>query len=308
MANEIEIELGYSRRVLSNDADFLNILNSIKNISTDKNLEEYSKYEPDDLFLVLKAYAYNCDFQNFKSVSSILGINDFSTNGDILLELVIVNSNKSKDNLEFIEFVKYLLDNGADISANNHRIIKLAANNNLLDLFKLLQEYGANIHVDDEYPLRKSCYLCNENIIKYLLENNADVHAKNDYCLRCVAEIGEAELVELLLQHGANVCVGNNILFKYAVKNSDIESIEHLIKYGLDVSSLSGDDLICVAKTSSKKIIDMLHDRGVNFETINDAKINDIPKSNMEVLNALISYGVDTTHLASYYLRDAVRL
>ena len=291
-----EIELVYSGRVLNNDAEY-------SNISTDKILEEYSKYDPDYLFFVLKTYAYNCDFQNFKFFSSIFGIDNFSANYDILLDLVIANSTKSKNNSEFIEFVKYLLDNGANVSGNDHIFIKLAAHKNSLDLFKLLHEYGADIHVDDEYPLRASCFYGNEDITKYLLENNADVHAKNDYCLRCAVQDSEKELVELLLEYGANVGVDNNISFQYAVKNADIESIKNLIKYGLDVSSLSADNLMCVATTSSKKIIDMLHDHGVNFETINNAEIN-ISENYMDVLSALISYGVNPAHLASFYLSE----
>ena len=53
-----------------------------------------------------------------------------------------------------------------------------------LDIVKYLVEHGSNIHANNDYALRWASYNGYLDVVKYLVEHGANIHAKNDEALR----------------------------------------------------------------------------------------------------------------------------
>ena len=97
-----------------------------------------------------------------------------------------------------LEVVKYLVENGADIQAEDNIALRLSAENGHLEVVKYLVEQGADIHSDDDFALRWSAENGRLEVVKYLVENGADIHANDDFALRWSAENGHLEVAEYL--------------------------------------------------------------------------------------------------------------
>ena len=102
-----------------------------------------------------------------------------------------------------LDVVKYLVENGADIHAQDDCALRWSAERGHLEVVRLLLENGADVHTRNNYALGWSAYYGNFEVVRLLLENGADVHANDDYALRWSAENGHLEVVRLLLENGA---------------------------------------------------------------------------------------------------------
>jgi len=67
-----------------------------------------------------------------------------------------------------------------------------------------LVEQGADLHAQNDYALRLAAENGHLKVVKYLLEQGANLHTKNDYALRWAAENGQLEVAKYLLKQGAN--------------------------------------------------------------------------------------------------------
>jgi ankyrin repeat protein len=95
--------------------------------------------------------------------------------------------------------VKHLIEQGADIHADNDWALRLSAANGHLEVVKYLVEHGADIHSYKYQALRYSAGNGHLEVIKYLIEQGANIHADNDYALRFSAKYGHLEVVNYLI-------------------------------------------------------------------------------------------------------------
>ena len=115
--------------------------------------------------------------------------------------------------MDFFDACKYgsldkvisLLDQGADIHANNDLALRLSAQNGHLAVVQFLLEHGANIHADNDLALRLSAKNGHLSVVQYLLDQGADIHAENDGTLRLSAENRHLLVVQYLLKHSAKI-------------------------------------------------------------------------------------------------------
>jgi len=78
-----------------------------------------------------------------------------------------------------MKVVKYLVENGADIHADEDYALRWSALNGHLEVVKYLVEIGADIYARDNYALKYSAINGHLDIVKYLVENGADIHVDN---------------------------------------------------------------------------------------------------------------------------------
>ena len=64
----------------------------------------------------------------------------------------------------------------------------------------MLIENDANIHADDNYALKYASDYGHIDIVNLLIERGANIHAENDYALRWASYNGHIEIVKLLNQ------------------------------------------------------------------------------------------------------------
>ena len=91
---------------------------------------------------------------------------------------------------------KYLIEKGA----NKNDALNLSARYGYLEIVKYLVDNGADIHSVNDFALRSSADNGHPEVVKYLIEKGADIHADNDYALRWSTFSG-ARLINATLLH-----------------------------------------------------------------------------------------------------------
>jgi hypothetical protein len=117
-----------------------------------------------------------------------------------------------------LELVQLLLENGANVKANNNSALSIAAANDKNgQLIQLLIEKGADVNAKDESgetPLVRAMYYNpNLEIIRLLIEKGADINAKGnngETPLFNAINWGTADIFRLLIEKGADVNAKNN--------------------------------------------------------------------------------------------------
>ena len=70
--------------------------------------------------------------------------------------------------LSKVETLKYLIENGADIHADNDAIFRYNAENGNLDIVKYLVENGANVHAENNAAFSWSAYYSHWDVYQFL--------------------------------------------------------------------------------------------------------------------------------------------
>jgi len=98
-----------------------------------------------------------------------------------------------------------------------------------------LVEQGANIHANDEEALRWAAFRGHLEIVKYLIEKGADVHGQNDLALKWAAAGGHLEVVRCLVEHGADIHNFFDEPLRIAIREGRIDVIKYLLEQGVDI-------------------------------------------------------------------------
>ena len=78
------------------------------------------------------------------------------------------------------------------------------------DIVKYLIEHGANIHANNDAALGTSAAAGHLSIVKYLVEHGANIHANNDYALRITTEHGHSEIATYLMINDTDTYKNSN--------------------------------------------------------------------------------------------------
>lgn len=100
-----------------------------------------------------------------------------------------------------VEMVKLLLDSGAN---QRERHLYKACQREY-EFVRLLLEYGANVHTNNNKALRIACGMNDEKIVRLLLENGADVHANDDYPFGQAVAYNNVSMIKLLCEYGVDM-------------------------------------------------------------------------------------------------------
>ena len=76
------------------------------------------------------------------------------------------------------EQVQVLIDNGADITAEDNYAVQRAAGNGYIETVRLLIEHGADITADYNLAVQLSAQNGETEMVKFLIENGATFPAK----------------------------------------------------------------------------------------------------------------------------------
>ena len=130
------------------------------------------------------------------------------------------------------EVVKLLIDNGADVTADNNYAIRNASREGHTEIVKLLIDAGADVTARDNYAIRYATYNGHLEIVKLLIDAGADVTAVDNQAIRYASYNGHIEVVKLLIDNGADVNAKNNEAIREASENGHIEVVDLLKKHG----------------------------------------------------------------------------
>ena len=236
-----------------------------------------------------------------------------STNSAKIMGNIISNANKTTINRlvngknaliiaagnSYIDTVKVLLENGADInSADNDGWTSLmyAANNGDVDLAKVLIENKADINAESYDGQTPLLYAMNSPIessridmINLLVENKANVNAEDSRGLSplTIAVMNnDVELTKLLIANKANLSIvtkDGESLIEYAINNDNVDLLQILVEAGADINYAgisSYTPLMIAAKSGAENIARILLTQKVD-------------------INAIDKYGNTALHIAS---------
>ena len=88
------------------------------------------------------------------------------------------------------------------MSELNKQLIEASDKGDLTKVKELI-ENGADVYAQNDYALRCSAEMGHLEVVRFLLENGADIHAQDDCALRWSARFGHLEVVRLFLENGA---------------------------------------------------------------------------------------------------------
>ena len=155
-----------------------------------------------------------------------------------------------------VSVVKDGIKNGMDIHFNNDMPLRIACQNNQVNIVQILLDAGADVHAEEDRSFRVASLRGHTETVKVLLDASADVHALNDCALRYASDNGHIEVVKLLLNAGADVHAEEDRALKNAIEKGHIEIVKLLKKHmGINESVRS----FMKAKTK-EEIIDELED------------------------------------------------
>ena len=124
--------------------------------------------------------------------------------------------------------IKELIDEGANIHADDDYALRLASYDGHLDIVEFLVEKGANIHACDDYALQLASKYGHLDIVKFLVDRGADVHADDDYAVRGASGNGHLDIVKFLVEKGANIHACDDYALWLASENGHLAVVKYL--------------------------------------------------------------------------------
>lgn len=131
-----------------------------------------------------------------------------------------------------VDVVKYIIEKGIDISANNNRAFESAVSSEKLDIVKLLVEQGVSINHNNNFALKHSVENGYFDIVNYLIEKGVDVGIDNNAALILGATNGWSKIIRLLLKSGADIHCQNDLALIKSVKNGHVRTVKILLGTG----------------------------------------------------------------------------
>lgn len=97
-----------------------------------------------------------------------------------------------------------------------------------LNIVMYLVDQNADIHAEDEGALRLAASNGHLDVLKYLIGQGADVRARHDQTLQLAAMYGHLDVVEYLLSQGVSINTLNSAL-EQATNNGHLDVIEYIV-------------------------------------------------------------------------------
>ena len=196
----------YSRRLCNDEYFWLNrILKKFPYLS----LEMLKQYKKDRRW----ADYYIKDLRKVAEKSLIRDesiLEKSSRDGRLDQVMVAINSGANPKNYQgvyalllaanegYLDIVKYLVENGANISEFKELALTEAINNNHLDIVKYLITLGDSSQEILDNALYAAINANNLPIVKYLIQQGADIYNNNDFIMSA-ADKNHDEIVEYLI-------------------------------------------------------------------------------------------------------------
>ena len=203
--------------------------------------------------------------------------------------------------IERLDHVIISIKNGGDIHERDDFALRLASQNDHIEVVKYLVGLGANIHAGDGEALRNASYYGQTEVVKYLVDHGANIHADDDSALRNASSNGHLDIVKYLVGLGANIHAKDSYALKIASRYGHLDIVKYLIELKPDGANIhAGDDeaLRWASYNGHIEVVKYLVDNGANIHARNDAALK-VASSNghldiVKYLDSLKSDGGDT--------------
>ena len=143
--------------------------------------------------------------------------------------VMVEDPNKeSRDHPKHLSFVKTTLMNCDDKEKMKYILLKSACEEGHLDVVKYLVQNGANIRANDDWVLNIASEHGHLEIVKYLVDGvfeGADVLSRQCLALREAVENGHSDIVKFLIEKGADVHIWEDMPLKWASERGNLDLV-----------------------------------------------------------------------------------
>ena len=132
-----------------------------------------------------------------------------------------------------IEFLKVMIENGADHRMGNDKYLRLVFRERKdLSLARFLIQMGCDITSKDNYCIKAASHIGFQEGVEFLIDLGADLHSEDDYAIRSACRNGHLKMVEILCKSGSNVNAYSSYPLRVAEKHGRKDICEVLISFG----------------------------------------------------------------------------
>ena len=125
-----------------------------------------------------------------------------------------------------LEGVKYLVDEGMDVTTRGDDIMIRAIKCGHLDIVKYLVEIGLNLHACEDNAFYFAVRCGHLDIVKYLVTSGFDVHEARDMALVWAADAGHLEIIKYLVDIGLDFHRHADIILTRALEKGYSEIVQ----------------------------------------------------------------------------------
>jgi ankyrin repeat protein len=149
-----------------------------------------------------------------------------------------------------IDIARFLLDNGADVNADDGQALTFASKAGHAEMVQLLIDYGADVNANESDPIIWACIRGKEEVVRILVENGANVNVEipvnnedgtygGKYTpIVYASREGHANIVKFLIEKGVDIHVNNEVALSMAINGDYPRIVELLVDNGADFSNI----------------------------------------------------------------------
>jgi ankyrin repeat protein len=139
-----------------------------------------------------------------------------------------------------------------------------AASGGLKRMVEYLLDDGANINADDNDALHVALKNRNFTTVQLLLERGAKINSRDGSALRTAVERGEDTYIQLLLDRGADTNAGHGKILLAALEERHETALQLLLDGGVDVNTRDGQPLRTASRLGYDTAVQLLLERGAD--------------------------------------------
>ena len=203
-----------------------------------------------------------------------------------------------------LNVVEYLLEKGADPTAQDKEAIKKAAQNGHLEVVKFLLEKDNSLldvyeDVESDYSITRAIKHGNLKVVKFLLSQTDDDFFKRD-CIFWASEYGQLEILEFAIkEYKIDINSLYHSLFA-AAENGHLNVVKFFIDRGANplakIFAGANDILIYTAGNGHLNVVEYLLEKGADpTAQKNEAIIKAAGEGHLDVVKILLEKGADPT-------------
>jgi ankyrin repeat protein len=192
----------------------------------------------------------------------------------------------------YLEIVKFLVDNGANINTSDNLPLVAAAQFGHLEVVKFLIANRPAAHAKDSNAVMASALKGHLEVVKFLVEKEFDIHAGKEQALRLSVKSGHLEIAKFLITKGADITIDNYAPLKFIIQEERVEIVKFLIERGFDIAIDNNAPLKLSAECGHTEFLKFLIERGVDIHVAkNYALTVSTRNGHLEVVKTLLEHG-----------------
>jgi ankyrin repeat protein len=153
-------------------------------------------------------------------------------------------------------------------TARRHSHLYYAASGGLRRMVEYLLDNGAEINAEDSAALWIALSRSNETTVKLLLDRGADVSARGGVALGVAVQTGIVTLIQLLLDNGADINAGDGqpLIAAMPIIGFDPMTLQLLLDSGADPNATDGKAMHIAVEEEYEAAVELLLDHGADID------------------------------------------